>query len=277
MKIATISASVTLASFLALAQEFEAVSVKPTGPAGPGRGMRGDPGRMNMTGMTLNFLIQQAYDVRQYQISGGSGWVNSDRYDIVAKLPDNDGNRVLPPDPANFTDDQREAWLRRRQAMLQALLADRFQLKVHRETKELSRFVLTVAKGGPKLKKNDSLVEASNIGHGMINMDRGFLLGSQIPISDLILALSQIMGRTIVDRTLLNRKYDFELKWTPDQGSAGLSGVGLPPLGADAPPRDPEGPTIFTALQEQLGLKLDSGKGPVEIIVIDHAEKPSAN
>lgn len=276
MNRATIAAClIVFVSPLAVAQEFEAASVRPSAPAGPGRGMRADPGLINMTGVTLNFLLQQAYDVREYQISGGPNWVNSDRYDIVAKLPDSTENQASA-DFAKFTDDQAKNWLHRRQAMLQALLADRFELKIHRETKELPRYVLTVAKGGPKL-KNAGQIEASNVGHGMINMGRGSLWGSQIPVSDLILALSQIMGRTILDQTGLNGKFDFNLKWTPDQSTAGLSGVGLPPPGADAAPLNPEGPSIFTALQEQLGLKLDSGKGPVEVIVIDHAGKPSAN
>jgi uncharacterized protein (TIGR03435 family) len=276
MKTTTIAASLLLfASIPTLAQEFEVASVRPSVPAGSGRGMRADPGRISMSGVTLNFLIQQAYDVREYQISGGISWVNSDRYDVIAKLPDQDGSQAVPTDLASFTDEQIRTWLYRRQAMLQALLTDRFQLKIHRETKELPRYVLTVAKGG--LKHSSAQVEASNIGHGMINMGRGFLLGSQIPLSDLILALSQITGRTIVDQTGLNGKFDFDLKWAPDQSSAGLPGTGLPPPGVDAPPLNPEAPAILTALQEQLGLKLEAGKGPVEVIVIDRAGKPSEN
>jgi hypothetical protein len=113
-------------------------------------------------------------------------------------------------------------------------------------------------------------------------MLQGLLAGSQTGMANLIQALSQIMRRTIVDQTGLTGKYDFELKWTPDQSSSrGFLGEATPlgpPPGVEAPPPpDPNGPTVFTALQEQLGLKLDSGKGPVEVIVIDHAEKASAN
>ena len=117
---------------------------------------------------------------------------------------------------------------------------------------------------------------------GMMRMGRGLLSGSQTELAFLIQSLSQIMGRNILNQTGLTGKYDFELKWTPDQSTAnGPLGGGIPgpppPGVSEGPAPDPDGPTIFTALQEQLGLKLDSGKGPVEIIVIDHAAKPKEN
>jgi uncharacterized protein (TIGR03435 family) len=277
MKRATINASLMVLASLALfAQQFEVASVKPSDPAGRGPMMTGDPGRVNLRGMTLNLLIQQAFGVRSFQISAGPGWINSDRYDIVAKVPDNDVDQTLPVDLSKLTDEQRKTWQRRRQAMMQALLADRFQLKIHRETKELPIYVLTAAKGGSKLKDNGDRVDA-DVRPGMIRMGRGLLSATQIPVSDFILALSQVMGRTIVDRTGLNGRFNIDLKWTPDQGSDGVLGGGPPPPGAAGPPPDTDGPTIFTAIQEQLGLKLDSGKGPVEVIVIDHAGKPTEN
>jgi bla regulator protein blaR1 len=252
--------AMTVASCLVFAQEFEVASIKPSNPAGPGRGMRANPGRIDMTGVTLSFLVEQAYSVREFQIAGGPGWIKSDRYDIAVKLPDKDG-AALPGDFAMFSEEQRNTWILRRQAMLQALLADRFQLRMHRENRDLPRYVLTVSKSGLKKQSADSKTDS-----GMIRMGKGSLSGSQIPVPDLILALSQILDRTIVDQTGLHGKFDVDLKWTPD----------LAP-NVDAATANMEGPTIFTALQEQLGLKLEANKGPVEVIVIDAAGKPAEN
>jgi len=268
-------------SLLAFAQEFEVASIKPSDPNERRIMMRGGPGQSNFTGVTLKLLLQQAYDVRDFQISGGPAWAGSDRYDVVAKLPADEP--PLPADPTKITDVQQKTFQQRRQAMLQALLGDRFQLKIHRDTKELPVYFLTAAKSGPKLKDNGGKVADPNMKPGMMRISPGMLTGSQQPMQFLVQILSQIMGRTVLDQTGLSGRYDFELRWTPDQSTAGglFAGgppPGPPPPGAELPPPpDPNGPTLFTALQEQLGLKLDSGKGPVGVIVIDHAEKPSEN
>jgi uncharacterized protein (TIGR03435 family) len=154
--------------------------------------------------------------------------------------------------------------------MLQSLLAERFQMRVHRETKQPPVYLLTVVKGGAKLKISTS----ASVDSGALRPGRGFLAGNQVGVPFLGQTLSQIVGRPILDRTGLDRKYDFELKWTPDESSPNG------PLGGAAPTllaADPDRPNIFTALQEQLGLRLDSSKGPVEVIVLDHIERPSAN
>ena len=281
-----------LASFLTFAQEFEVATIKPADPNRFGIMMRNSPGQMNVTGVTLKMLIQQAYNLKDAQIIGASGWITSDRWDITAKAPDSTAEQALPEDFTKLTDAQRKTFQERRMAMMQKLLADRFQLKTHKETREMPIYTLTVAKGGPKLKDNSGKTSDPNMRPGMMRMSPGMLMASQQNMAGLIQLLSQTMGRTVVDQTGLTGKYDFELKFTPDQATGrglfgdappppgavqGGPGPGLPPGVTPPPPPDPNGPTIFTALQEQLGLKLDSGKGPVEVIVIDHAEKATEN
>jgi len=162
------------------------------------------------------------------------------------------------------------------------LLADRFQLTLHRETKEQSVYALLVAKNGPKLQESQTKDGQAKEGTGprgpMMRMGRGELSGQGVALDMLTRTLSSQLGRTVIDRTGLKGNFDFKLTWTPDPGqSAGPPGGGPPP-GADAPPPpDPNGPSIFTALQEQLGLRLESQKGPVEMLVIDRVEKPSEN
>jgi uncharacterized protein (TIGR03435 family) len=152
------------------------------------------------------------------------------------------------------------------QLMMQSLLADRFQLRVHHATKMLPVYDLVVAKGGLKLKET---AEDENSGW---SKGRGSYSGHRISTDDLVFILSNEVGRIIVDKTGLAGKYDIALKWTPDEmaASAGQQANASPPA-ADAPP------SIFTALEEQLGLKLESAKGPVDTIVVDHVEKPSEN
>ncbi len=277
MERTTVCAGLLAVAFLLRGQEFEVASIKPSDPNERRIGIQGSPGQARFTGVTLKLLIQQAYNVREFQISGGPGWAGSDRYDILAKMPADEA--PFPTDPEKVTDEQRKTFQERRQAMLQALLAQRFQLKIHRESKELSVYNLSVAKGGAKLKDNGGKTADPNMRPGMMRISPGMLTGSQQGIPFLVQALSQILGRTILDQTGLTGRYDFELKWTPDQSTGGLFGrgpLGPPPPGIEPPPPpDPNGPNIFTAVQEQLGLKLDSGKGPVEIIVIDSAQKPT--
>src|SRR5215469_10936883 len=141
-----------LASFLTFAQEFEVATVKPSDPNRFGAMMRNSPGQMNVTGVTLKMLIQQAYNVKDAQIIGASGWITSDHWDITAKAPDLAAEQALPEDFTKLTDAQRKTFQERRMAMMQKLLADRFQLQTHKETREMPIYTLTVAKGGPKLK-----------------------------------------------------------------------------------------------------------------------------
>ncbi|HXA65820.1 MAG TPA: TIGR03435 family protein [Bryobacteraceae bacterium] len=256
---------------------FEVASIKPSATDDrrvmiqiqPGGGLR-------TSGSTLKMLLTMAYDVREFQISGGPGWINTDRYDILAKAERSAGTENLPGDPRTMTDEQRKTVGDQMRERLRALLADRFQLTLHRETKEESVYALVVAKNGPKLQ--ESQTKEGTGPHGMLRMGRGEVAGQGVQLQGLTMVLSDQLGRTVIDRTGLKGNFDFKLTWTPDPGqSAGPPGGGPPP-GADAPPPpDPNGPSIFTALQEQLGLRLESQKGPVEMLVIDRVEKPSEN
>ncbi len=206
-------------------------------------------------------MITFAYDVRDFQVSGGPGWVGTERFDVRAK-----SERAAadgPQDPGKMTEDQRKTLQDQMRERLRALLANRFQLMVHRETKEESIYALVVSKSGSKLQENKKPGPRQGMSGG-----RGRLQGMAAPTEMLVQTLSNALGRPVVDKTGLAGKYDFVLEWTPDLGTAGLDGANSPL---------PSGPTIFTALQEQLGLRLESQKGPVENIVIDRAEKPSEN
>jgi uncharacterized protein (TIGR03435 family) len=172
--------------------------------------------------------------------------------------------------------------------MIQSLLADRFKLRVSHETKELPVYALVVAKNGPKCqeaKPGDTYpngikgFDGRAQGAGSFRAGNGHLTLQGYPISFLSLLLAERLDRTVLDQTGLKGKYDIALKWTPDENLAATpSGPAGGNPGADAAAQpDSSGPSIFTAIQEQLGLKLESTKGPVEIIVIDHIERPSEN
>ena len=265
-------------STLPTSASFEVASIKPNHSGERRFFVSWQPGRFNATGMTLKFLITMAYDVKDFQVSGGPGWVNSERYDIDAKEPDSIAQELekLPLE-------------QRRQlgeSMLQSLLADRFQLKLTRGTKDMPAYALVVAKGGPKLqeaKPVDTQAEAPSGPGGhphrpMMRVGRGEINGQGVELSFLASVLSQQLGRTVLDKTGLTGNYDLALKWTPEQGEGmmmGGPGGGPPPDGA--PPVDASGPSIFTALQEQLGLKLEATKAPAEVLTIDHVERPSEN
>jgi uncharacterized protein (TIGR03435 family) len=248
-------------SFLLKGQEFEAASIKPSAPQGMGKirmGMEMMPGgRISMSGVTVRLLIQQAYGVRDFQIVGGPDWMRSERYDITAK----------PAEAAN--QDQVKV-------MIQALLKDRFKLAFHRETKELPTYALVVAKGGPKMRASE--LEAGSDkpkGPRMRMMGRGQFEMEGAPVAALANQLSQVLGRSVIDKTELTGDYDFKLEFTPEEGQGGM--MRGPGGESAAPPADNPGVSLFTALQDQLGLKLESTKGPVDLLVIEKAEKASEN
>jgi bla regulator protein blaR1 len=236
---------------------FEVASIKPGDPNSQMFRLGSMPGgRFAANNASLKLLIQTAYDVRSHQISGGPNWLDSAKYDIDAKP---DSATPIPAGPAGGP---------QMRLMLQSLLEERFKLKLHRESKEELVYELVVARGGPTLREaTDSLKQQRR---GM-RMGRGQLTGTSAPIAILVNQLSQQLGSSVIDRTGLTGQYDFELKWTGEfsQPQGGLADAGPQP-GLD-------GPSIFTAIQEQLGLKLESTKGPVDVLVIDHAEQPSEN
>jgi uncharacterized protein (TIGR03435 family) len=259
---------------------FEVASVKPNHSGTSRRFFSfGDPGRFTATNVTAKMIIEFAYNVKDFQLSGGPSWINSEGYDINAKVDDSLAEQLqkLPL----------EQRLDQNRLMLQPLIADRFKLKLTRETKELPVNALVVAKGGPKLTStaftppdpSSSNPATPPNGPGIGFNGIGKLVATDMPVSalaDVLPMQADLGGRMILDQTGLAGKYDFTLQWTPVNPVMTIGGVTLPPLpGAAAPV--PDGPSIFTAIQEQLGLKLESTKGPVDTIVIDHVEEPSEN
>ena len=210
-------------------------------------GVRTTPDGFSASSLDLKSLIAIAYGVKPDQVSGGPGWIDSNRYDIEAKVVAANGATPQP-----LTREQSNL-------MLRSLLADRFKLAVHNETKEAPIYELIVAKNGPKLQpaKPD---EPSKSSMSMGSSEQ--LTATAIQISSLITQLSYQLHSPIIDKTGLTGTYDITLQWAPDQGAAS----------PDSP-----GPSIFTAVQEQLGLKLVPSKGPVDTLVVDHVEPPTEN
>jgi uncharacterized protein (TIGR03435 family) len=260
----------------AMAFVFEVASIKPNRYSTSMLGFGFVLERFTARGATLQLLIREAYGVEEDQISGGPRWLNSERYDIEAKA-----DKSVADELRKLSFDQRVIEYRR---MLQALLADRFKLTLHRETKELPVYALVIAKNGPKLQgaKPDDMypedIDGNRHGDAM-RVGRGLLGGQGVSIAFLVQMLSQQqLGRPVLDMTGLTGKYDFTLQWTPDERRPRLDKQAEGRQGTDSTPSaGPSELSIFTAIQEQLGLKLESKKGPVEVLVIDHVDEPSEN
>jgi bla regulator protein blaR1 len=248
---------------------FDVASIKPNAGGG-GRGNLGarPGGRFQVDNQTVRGLIQMAYNLRDFQISGGPPWIKSERYDIEAKA-EGDPSRQQIEGP-----------------MLQALLKDRFQLKLHRETRELPVFGLVAAKGGPRLKptklEGDCAALYEKAKCADIRKGPSMLDVTAIRIEDFIEVLSSILGRVVINRTGFQGMFDAHLEFAPDDtafagslGSVRASGGGRDGRGGGAVTSDR--PPISTALQEQLGLRLESTKGPVEVVVVDSVDRPSVN
>lgn len=251
---------------------FDIASVKPANPEARGTRIMMTPGGgVNISNAPLRELISFAYDVRNFQITGGPGWLGSERFDILAKM-ESSGDEPAPggprPSEAQMTKTAEQA----RQRM-QALLAERFQLVVHRESKEMSAYALTVGKSGPKLKEATGEVP----GQRGVRMQRGQMNVQSGSLDLVTRVLSNELRRPVVDQTGLKGVYDFELKWVPETPAPGPSDSGGPGPGAAPAASDSAGPSLFTAVQEQLGLKLEARKVPVEMVIVDRADKPSAN
>ena len=239
--------------------QFDVISVKPAKDTMTR--VQFTPDGVRGSGVTVRFLLYEAFGgINQNQVVGEPSWSTSDGFDIEAKV-----TAVDLPTMAKMTFDQRRT-------MFQQILADRFKLVAHHETRELPVYVLTIAKNGPKLKESapDDPGTARRKG---IMFGFGKVTATDGSLSMFIAPLSRQLGRTIVDKTGLTGNYDFTLEWTPE-------GAAAPPAGGSpsgAAPPDQSGPDIFIAFQEQLGLKLASAKGPVDVVVIDHIERPSEN
>lgn len=233
---------------------FEVATIKPSNPETGGR-MFGVRGRQFSTiNTSVSDLIGFAYGLHARQITGGPAWLESEKYDLVAK-PDGEGQ---PND---------KQW----KGMVQKLLADRFKLTFHRDKKELSVFAIVVGKNGPKLTK--SAGDPNGL-PGLFFRGLGDLPARNATMADFAGVMQRaVLDRPVVDQTGLSGRFDFELKWTPDETQFAGLGVRVPAPSDDlaAPP------DLFTAIQEQLELKLQSTKAPVEVLVIDRVEKPSEN
>ena len=235
---------------------FEVATIKPSNPATPGQSIlvgRGGANLFTTTNTTLNDLIIFAYGVHVQQIVGGPAWLATEKFDVSAK-PEDAG----VPDATQL------------RTMVQKLLVDRFSLKFHREKKELSAYTLNVGKNGPKMAKNEgggTLPGFGGRGPGAV----GIRNSTMTEFASFLQA--RILDRPVVDQTGLTGKFDFTLEWRPDTTQPAAQGPNTPTL----PPEVASRPDIFTAFQEQIGLKLESMKTPVEVFVIDQVQKPSEN
>jgi bla regulator protein blaR1 len=244
-------APLALAQSAAKALEFEIASVKPANPDARTSNVLLNAGEsLTVVNVPLRKIITYAYDIRDFQLTGGPGWIGAEQYDIVAKTAVGD----RPASEASTeTDDGRKARVARVRERLRSLLSDRFGLRVHFEQRERTILHLRIGKGGPKLSEADANPQ------GRVSTVDGRIQGYGAPISMLATQLSMVTGLIVEDETGLRGKYDFVLDWAPD----------------DAYPSDTR-PSIFTAVS-QLGLRLERANGPVNTLVIDHVERPSVN
>ena len=258
LKRAAASALIFLAPILfaqapAPSAAFEVATIKPVSPdAKAGRFiiMQGT-NRFVAKNYTLKLMIAAAYDLSPKVISGGPGWMEADHYDILAVTPGSDR-------PAH--DEQ--------MAMLRNLLAERFKLGFHREPKEFSIYVLETAKGGPKLK--ESTAPASDPAQliSTVYPQHIHLPARNATMGDFASLLQRaLLDRPVVDKTGLTGRYDFDLEWAPDETQFGGE---IPVAPSDAP-----SPPFFTAIEQQVGLRIEATRGVVQALVVDRAERPT--
>ncbi len=252
---------------------FEVASVKPNNGDGPIMSTTQPGGRVTMVNVPLRMLIRTAYQLQDEQIVDAPNWISAEHFDIVAKA----AGDVPPPTPGNSGP---------LQLMMRSLLAERFKLAVHRETREFPAYALELARRdgrlGPQLRPSAvdcaAIAAARGSGGGAppasaaarppcgVRAAGGQMIAGGLPLSQLAVLLSSMVQRVVIDRTGLTGSFDLDLNWTPDR---------TPQAAGPLPQSDPNAPSIFTALQEQLGLKLESVKNPVEVLVIDHVERPT--
>jgi uncharacterized protein (TIGR03435 family) len=233
---------------------FEVATIKPSKPEAQGKGFQVRGRHLATFNTTLNDMITFAYDLHPKQIVGAPAWAESDRFDLDAQ-PDGQGQPSL------------KQW----KFMMQKLLADRFKLRFHREKKELLVYAITVAKSGAKLTKSQG---DPNGLPGLFFRGLGVLPASNASMTDLASVMqSTVLDRPVVDHSGIAGKFDFTLTWTPDEFQFRSLGVRVPA------PADPATapPDLFTAMQQQLGLKLESTRAPTDVIAIDRVQKPGGN
>jgi uncharacterized protein (TIGR03435 family) len=237
------------------APSFEVATIRPTAldaKAGRYITMQGN-NRFVVKYYTLKLMIAAAYNLSPKTISGGPAWVDADHFDILALTPGTE------------RPNQSE-----QMAMLRNLLTDRFKLAFHREDKDFSIYELEVANGGPKLKESTAPATDPSKLLSVVYPDRMEMPARNAKMSEFASLLQRaLLDRPVVDKTGLTGRYDFDLEWAPDETQFGGE---VPAASSDAP-----SPPFFTAIRQQLGLKLEATRGPVEALVIDGAEQPSAN
>jgi len=236
--------------------DFEVASIKPANPDGPESLSTDRAAGLHATNFPLRAIITFAWNIRDFQLAAVPGWVDAERYDIIAKI-ERDGTLVPSPDnPRAMTDDLRTTLDDRFRERIRSLLASRFNLTAHHETRDQQVYALVLSKNGPKLKV---AVQGDQFGFrgGRGGRNQGFAVTTDMLANE----LARIIGRPVLNRTGLTEKYDYVLEWTPDTPQSS----------------DRSGPTIFAALHEQLGLQLESVRAAVDTLVIDHVERPFPN
>jgi uncharacterized protein (TIGR03435 family) len=239
--------------------EFEVATIRPNKPEAARYIRMQSAHQFQAKNYTVNGLITAAYDLTPKAVSGGPAWADSDRYEIIA---------VTPGDQRPTYNDQ--------MTMLRALLKDRFNLSFHREKKEFPVYELTVSKTGSRLTESQSHPDESPRLIATVypassgGIDKVVLPARNATMPQFASTLQRaVLDRTVVDRTGLTARYDFDLEWTPDETQ----------FGGNLPPGPPDSgkPGLFAALQQQLGLRIEAAKGPVETLVIDRVDRPTAN
>lgn len=240
--------------------EFEVATIKPSDPKQRGWGINVNPsGVFHTRNTTLNDLIKFAYDMHAYQIVGAPAWADSEKFDVEAK----------PDKPGMPTVNQMKA-------MLQKLLADRFSLMSHREKRELSAYAITVLKSGLKIKQEEN-AKLPIPGFGG-QPPKGFSVRNATLAEFASMLQAQFMDLPVVDRTDLgDTRYTFVMKFTPDPGMRPFGGAGAPPDGQTIATDPDAPPDLFSAMEQQLGLRLQKTKTPVDIMIIDQVAKSSPN
>lgn len=263
-----------------MAPRFEVASIKLDTSGVPRHNVRLLPGGLHTENASVRLLMQSGYGLQDFQVVGGPRWMDSDGYNIEAKAQGSASKSQI-------------------RLMLQSLFEDRFHLKAHRETKELPSYTLIPAKGGARLPRPKDVgcrnYDASPLspqnpqdarpalrsppcGHPvtLVYASGAIVQGGDLPMVEFVKMLSEIVGRPIIDRTGVLENFDVHLEFYPDEATVGIR---TPRRTGDPDgPADPGAkPSIMIALEEQLGLKLESTKGPVEILVIDHVERPTEN
>lgn len=269
-------------SLAAALPAYDVSTVKPSKPDQMNSMLLFTPGGMSIAGVPLPMIIREAFGVEDDHVLGMPAWAKSIRYDIEAKVAPDDAPKLK-----DLTMDQRRS-------MLVPLLEDRFHLRFHHETRDLPVYELLVAKGGVKMQATKPADDAApgpppgpppgpgqplRPGSHMLMMrGPGHIESTGTGMEFLAHVLSRQLGRTVVDKTELTGDYEFKLEWTPDDAVPAMTGAGgAQPAANSASTPETSGPSLFTAVKEQLGLKLEATKGSADVIVIDQIEQPTPN